>query len=276
MIGPKVSGDFMLEFGSALNVGRTRFGKKNQDNLLILKRRPLFPLLVLADGMGGYRGGEVASQLVIDSFTQTYKTIDKTLSKMDFLQVALLAAHEKVIKAASTISETTSMGSTVVAVGIDLKNSELNLVNVGDSRAYLLHANGVKQISYDHSEVAELIRSGALSEQDAITYKRKNVLTMSISANRSIGGLKPYFAKVPFVKDSVLLLCSDGLWGSVPEALIHLVALEMRPQRAAEKLVQLANDFGGPDNISVIIARRRFDFETYRTKHSVNQEDTLV
>lgn len=264
----------MLEFGTALDTGRTRLGRENQDNIVINKKQPFAPLLVLADGMGGYKGGAEASRLVIEAFSQVYDQANNAADRMEMLNQAVLSAHEKIIIAGFENPDFANMGSTVVAAIVDLKQNEINLVNVGDSRAYLLHASGIRQISYDQSEVAELERQGALSSVEVSSYKRKNVLTMSLSANRSSGSLKPYFSRVPFLKDSVLLLCSDGLWGSVPQALIQMAALELKPQDAADKLVRLANDFGGPDNISVIIVRRFLDHFKYHKSQSISAEET--
>lgn len=264
----------MLEFGSATDIGRNRSGKSNQDQVAILRKKRNLPLVVLADGMGGYEGGTIASKLVIESFEKVYTQAGDTQAPLDILQKGTLESHDRIIYNAFMQPDVTSMGSTVVAVAIDPQNSRLYIANVGDSRAYLFHRSGMKQLSLDHSEVAELKRNNVLDTQQAFNYKRKNVLTQSISANRPKNALNPFYDTAPFVPDSVLLLCSDGLWGTVPEALIQMTVLEFPPQEAAERLVRLANNFGGPDNISVIIVRRSGDLRRYKKAYSLSLEDT--
>lgn len=221
--------------------------------LLPSKGRKQPPVFVVADGMGGYSGGALASQIVIEQFRQGY--LAHTGDKFDFQAFASLAiegALREMQNKGKQDSQYENMGSTVVAVSIDGEN--LNLVNVGDSRAYLIHETEMLQINYDHSFVGEAMRAGLLSKADAMKHPKKNQLTQSITAKRP--EVKPYFSSLPFAENDLVLLCSDGLWGVVPETIIHAVAIEMPPQQAAEKLVKLANARGGPDNISVILCKQ--------------------
>jgi serine/threonine protein phosphatase PrpC len=175
------------------------------------------------------------------------------------------------------------MGSTaVLAVPI---SGKVVIANVGDSRAYLLRYAGVptqpaswrkplfnwfrrgkrvekaqdptvevQQISYDHSVVADLVRAGQLTPLQALQSPLRNRLTQSITPSRP--GVKPFINQIPFGAGDTLLLCTDGVWGVVPEATLAAIALELPPQAAADKLVQQAVCYGGPDNISVIITRQ--------------------
>jgi serine/threonine protein phosphatase PrpC len=179
--------------------------------------------------------------------------------------------------------ELSSMGSTaVLAVPID---GQVVVANVGDSRAYLLRYTGapvpltsrrsswfnwlhrdkqvekaleptveIQQISYDHSVVADLVRAGRLTPLQALQSPLRNRLTQSITPRRP--GTQPFISQIPFGTGDTLLLCTDGVWGVVPEATLAAIALELSPQAAADKLVQQAVSYGGPDNISVIIARQ--------------------
>ncbi len=264
----------MLQFGSALDVGRNRVGKSNQDCLKVIKPLSNLPLLVLADGMGGYEGGTIASGLVVDAFIKDREKLGNQVAPMDLLQKATLDAHDRILYSAYMHPDVTNMGSTMVAVAVDQQNNRLYIANVGDSRAYLFHRSGLKQLSFDHSEVAELKRNNVLDTQQAVNYRRKNVLTQSISAGRPKNTLTPFYDVAPFLPESVILLCSDGLWGVVPDVLIQLIALEFPPKEAARRLVDLANDFGGPDNISVVIARRFGDARRYSRNYSLSLEDT--
>jgi protein phosphatase len=113
----------------------------------------------------------------------------------------------------------------------------------------------MQQLSYDHSVVADQIRAGKLTPLQALRSPKRNRLTQSLTPRRK--EINPFFRQVPFSTGDTLLLCTDGLWGVIPEATLAAIALELPPQEAADKLVQQAVSYGGPDNVSVIIARRR-------------------
>jgi protein phosphatase len=226
----------------------------NEDNLGVfrpglLNWRPT--LLVLADGMGGYEGGAVASQLVINTFSEIY-----THSKIDHQPIQLLnesatACLRAMRQQAQAQPGLSHMGSTVVAAL--LKGHSVYLMNVGDSRAYLINQQSVRQISYDHSLVGEQLRRGLITADELRSHPRRNVLSMSINAQRE--AVATYTNVFTWQPGDSVVLCSDGLWGPVADLQIQSAVLEYRPQQAAERLVQLANDNQGPDNISVIVAR---------------------
>jgi protein phosphatase len=264
----------MLEFGRALDVGIKRRGKKNQDALKIVKRFSGRPFLIVADGMGGFRGGREASRIVIRTLCWAYIKVRRNTSFDELLTQAIRKAHRKIIKKSKTDEALAKMGSTVACVIVDAKNNKLTLANVGDTRAYLINHEKIELISYDHSEVAELKRKGVLDTMEAQNYARKNVLTMSLAATRPPDTVQPFIAEAPFPPESVVLLCSDGLWGSVPDNIIRLTALEYQPKQAAEKLVEFANASGGPDNISILIARRQGEWKNYQEKYSDELDDT--
>ena len=244
------------EIGSAIDPGRKRIGGANQDSLIVLlpaKNHPLPPVVVVADGMGGYSGGAAASQIVVQKFSNLYTAAKQdNFSFVPFATEAIDQALVEMQKKADADVQYANMGSTVVALSLEGKT--VNLVNVGDSRGYLIHNGEMKQINYDHSFVGEAMRVGLLTPAEAMKHPKKNQLTQSISARRS--AIKPYFAAIDVDENDLLFICSDGLWGVVPEAMIQAVVTELPPQQAAEKLVKLANSRGGPDNISVIICRR--------------------
>lgn len=244
----------MLELGSALDLGRKRAGKENQDSIGIVKPglfnwRP--PLLIVADGMGGYQGGALASRLVVQHLSAGYLKTPPTTSPLQALQFGITNAHHALRAEASRDLRLAQMGSTVVAVVI--KGENVFLANVGDSRAYIINQNEVKQISYDHSLVGEQLRLGLITEAEVRTHPRRNVLTMSISAQRE--QVEIFTATFTWKPKDILVLCSDGLWGPVVEPQIQAVVTELPPRLAAQKLVELANSNQGPDNISVIVAR---------------------
>jgi PPM family protein phosphatase len=244
-----------FEIGFATDRGRKRNLSPNQDSLIVLtpaEDRDLPPVLIVADGMGGYAGGAAASQAIINTFCENYSSLKEPLDFKSFCAAAHETAHKKMQEKGEADPEFAGMGSTIVVGSIE--NDRLNIMNVGDSRAYLFHNGEVRQINYDHSFVGEAVRAGLITPAEAMTHPKKNQLTQSVSARRY--EVKPFFDQVPFDDDDLLLLCSDGLWGVVSESMIQAVVLELAPQVAAEKLIKLANSRGGPDNISVIVCKK--------------------
>jgi PPM family protein phosphatase len=244
----------MIEIGSALDPGRKRIATPNQDALCVIRPGLLNwhpPLLVLADGMGGYEGGSEASQLVIRSFTETYQRSKIETDPLHILEEGVSAALRALNHQASQQPNLSRMGSTVVAAV--LKGHSIFLLNVGDSRAYLFNSSRIRQVSYDHSLVGDQLRQGLITEAQVRVHPRRNVLCMSLNAQRQ--QVETYTAVIDWKPGDSLVLCSDGLWGPVNETEIQSIVLQFSPQQAAEKLVQLANANLGPDNISVIVAK---------------------
>lgn len=244
----------MIEIGSALDPGRRRLSAPNEDYLCVLRPgllnwRPT--LLVLADGMGGYEGGAVASQLVVSAFSEVYAHSQIDNPPLQILNESVSAALQALRERASQDPGLSHMGSTVVAALI--KGRSISLVNVGDSRAYLINARAVRQISYDHSLVADQLRKGMITEAQVRVHPRRNVLSMSLNAQRQ--DVETFSGAFDWNPGDALVLCSDGLWGPVLEEQIQSTVLELHPQQAADRLVQQANANRGPDNISVIVAR---------------------
>jgi PPM family protein phosphatase len=252
MTDSQTFGNFLI--GSACDVGSKR--KSNQDALAVLLPEAgiaVPPLLVVADGMGGHLGGETASRLVIEKFREVYIQLQPPLDAEHALRICVERAHQIIREKAARDQNLKGMGSTVVAAF--QYDEHVDFVNVGDSRAYLLRGQQVLQISTDQSWVMDQVRMGNLTAEQAQDHPRRNHLSMSVTANRTT--VTPILGRLPFEPDDILLLCSDGLWGVVPDSLLWAAANEFDPQEAAEKLVGLANQSGGPDNISVIIARRK-------------------
>jgi protein phosphatase len=235
------------------DVGLKRSGSPNQDSVGsvlpgFLQPRP--PLLILADGMGGYAGGSQASQLVIQAFKRVYLGYKNSENMLPILEIAVNTALDDIHKYSKTKPELEAMGSTVVALALHPDHADL--INVGDSRAYLIRGDQLIQISKDQSMVAEMVRQGVMTPEEAQVSPSRNRLNMALSAKRE--SVEPFVTSIPLQKGDGFLLCSDGLWGSVSEVLILAVASQMSPAVAAAKLIELANKAGGVDNISVVIA----------------------
>lgn len=246
----------LFKIGMKKDRGLKRKDKPNQDSIKVVlpptqSIKP--PLLILSDGMGGYGGGEIASDTTVRTIEATYlSTPDQAMTIEELMTLCINDALGELRKIGATDEKLSWMGCTVVMAA--LYPDKLVIANVGDSRAYQISGAGdITQISYDHSFVAEQLRHGLITEEEAKNHPRKNVLSMSLSARRE--GISPYVASIPWEAGDSVLLCSDGLWGPVPEAEIESIVNELAPQAATEKLIQKANANKGPDNISVIIAK---------------------
>lgn len=232
---------------------------------------PIDPLLLVADGMGGYNGGEIASKLVVKSMANCYLRDCFAPDKQTILKKGIRSAHTQVRKHSEHHEDLGSMGSTLAALLLTPQKGYL--ANVGDSRIYRIRTDQIEQISYDQSMVAELVRTGLISAEEALKHPQRSRLTMSISAKRD--QIEPFFLTFPIEAGDRFILCSDGLWSIVPEQIILAVILQYPPQSAADHLVKLANQAGGPDNISVIIAAPK-EGEKQREKDGLksSMEDT--
>jgi len=245
-----------FEFGAATDPGRKRVGEPNQDSILVIPGIPAInraPLLIIADGMGGYKGGAVASQIVVETISKHYQEALPEPDVTTVLVASIRLAHEAVRTRSSQETDLGSMGSTVV-LAVPTTDG-IFCANVGDSRAYFLNAQQINQISQDQSVVAEQVRAGLLTVLQALRHPKRNRLMQSINAKRK--DVQPYLSQTTWAKEDILLLCTDGLWGVVSEAILRAVAWELPPQQAAEKLVEITKASGAPDNVSVIIARRK-------------------
>ena len=246
----------MYEIGKATNVGIKRKDHPNQDSIGVVLP-DLFnwkpPLLIVADGMGGYEGGAIASQIVVETLVREYKHAKPKEDYLELLRSFILISHKAIKDRTVNDLEIAKMGSTVVSAVLD-KNT-LYIGNVGDSRAYIINQGEIRQVSWDHSFVGELVRQGAITADQAHEHPKRNILTMSITAQRS--EIEPYVYKFELNDSDAVLLCSDGLWGPVTEEQIHTIVMGNRPQKAADLLVEMANNNSGPDNVSVIIARKK-------------------
>lgn len=243
------------DIASLTDPGRKRRGDPNQDAVLVIPAdaaRGLPPLLVVADGMGGHVGGAIASQKVVEAIADHYHQACHGSDFLILLGECLQAALEALQLHAATDPSLASMGSTAVLAVLD--QGQVTVANIGDSRAYLIHGRAMTQVSFDHSVVGDQVRLGLITPLQARSHPKRNRLTQSISPKRT--GIKPHICQVPFDKDDTLVLCSDGLWGVITEAMLQAVANDLPAQEAVEKLINLAKNSGGPDNISVIIARR--------------------
>jgi serine/threonine protein phosphatase PrpC len=232
----------MLRAAGATDTGRVRSG--NQDQLLIAE-----PLFAVADGMGGHAGGEVASVTAIEALLVAF---DGNRSA-DGLADAVRHANRAVWEMALERPDLRGMGTTMTALALVGEDEEevMAIVNVGDSRAYLLRSGELDQLTDDHTVPEELVRAGRLSPEEAADDPRRHVLTRVLGVEPDVE--LDCFRVVPYQGDRVLL-ASDGLFNEVGH---REIASALRrgssPEKTAQELVRMANDRGGSDNITVVV-----------------------
>ena len=233
----------MTEFGwgAATDVGRIR--KANQDHHLIEDG-----MFVVADGMGGHSGGEIASEVTVDALRDV-----GVISTLDELIDRVQDANAKVVARARQEPALRGMGTTVCLLA-DLVRAgphRLGIANVGDSRLYRLVDGGLHQHTVDHSLVEALVRDGRLSRAEAASHPQRNIVTRAVGIDEKV--LVDAWELVPVTGDRYII-CSDGLFGEIgaPE-ISEVLETVADPQVAAEDLVSRACAAGGRDNVTVVI-----------------------
>ena len=249
-----------IEAYGITNVGRKR--KHNEDALAWdVTDEGLF---IVADGMGGHAAGEVASKITVDTVgefiaatrqkeeaTWPFKYNHELHFNSNRLAVAIEKANERVMAAVAAQPWLKGMGTTVVA-GL-LNGKILSLAHVGDSRAYLYRDGELSRLTDDHSWVHEQVAAGILTEEEAKSHPLKNVVTRALGGGPSVS---PDLQELNFESGDVFLFCSDGLTTMLSDEEIHdAVAAEEDPQTLCNNLVEIANEKGGVDNITVVVAR---------------------
>ncbi len=234
------------------DVGKVR--DHNEDFVLIpevseAERNSKGRLFIVADGMGGYQAGEVASEMAARTVAQRYYA-DPSDDPSTRLRNAVQAANAEVHLQAQGNVARTGMGTTMVAAA--LIGQKAYIASVGDSRAYVVHNGRLDQITQDHSFVGEQVRAGILTKEQARLHPQRNVITRAL-------GSQPTVSVDTFSGDlsdgDVLVMCTDGLTGHVPDEQIRDTVLELPPEQAVPRLIQTANEGGGSDNITLIVLR---------------------
>ncbi|OQY48197.1 MAG: hypothetical protein B6242_02960 [Anaerolineaceae bacterium 4572_78] len=242
------------------DVGQVR--EQNEDSLYALNvyleandETIPFGIFIVADGMGGYLKGEVASS------TAVHTVADYLLSNiyMPILNENTQSAKQKPIReiledailmANTKIMETTPEAGTTLTVAMVMRD-ELHVAHVGDSRAYLYHDNDLEQLTVDHSLVARLVELGQVTPEEALVHPQRNVLYRAVGQTDDLDA-EVYYRSFP--ANSYLLMCSDGLWGLVDdEEIAHILSSPPNLQSCVSNLITTANANGGDDNITVIL-----------------------
>ncbi len=252
-----MSTTLVLAVGQHTDAGRVR--DHNEDSLAavppegtsaeVLERKG--HLFLVADGMGGHAAGATASSIATQRVMQAYYEDDSDDLRAS-LERAFRLANAAIFDQSLSNLVYAGMGTTLVAAVC--QDHRFLVANVGDSRAYLIRDGGIRQLTQDHSWVAEAVRQGTLSTEQARHHPRRNVITRSLGNRPDV---EVDFFEEGLLPGDTLVLCSDGLSGLVYDEEIRDIVLAhaSQPQAAAEQLVDLANERGGPDNITVVIVR---------------------
>lgn len=245
----------MVRAAGVTDVGKVR--QINQDNFEILEDQHIY---IVADGMGGHAAGDQASRIAVKTITEILSAYDfsteawgneenSALSIEELIRYALQEANEQILMASLSNQHLQGMGTTaIVAVAY---NGSLFIGHVGDSRTYLVRNRQLSQLTEDHSVVQQLVRAGAISEEEAQVHPYKNVITRCLGMQANV---EPDIMKLMLQPGDRILMCSDGLSNMVTNALIQeVIVTHEDPKQACEKLVALANENGGTDNITVVL-----------------------
>ncbi|MBP5264609.1 MAG: Stp1/IreP family PP2C-type Ser/Thr phosphatase [Lachnospiraceae bacterium] len=239
----------MLQAFSITDVGRKR--KLNEDYVCAKTTQcgALSNFFIVADGMGGHKAGDRASKETVEIMQSIILLSSDGEKPKDVLRRALEAANMKVFQESICQSELEGMGTTVVAATID--GDEMTVMNVGDSRLYVIDEDEIRQITEDHSLVEEMVRKGVLAREKARNHPKKNIITRAVGV---AGVVEPDFFEVKLKAGDKVLLCSDGLSNMLEdEELKRIISGKGTLEEKATRLIDVANGNGGKDNVSVIL-----------------------
>ena len=234
------------------DVGKAR--EINEDYYYISNEEDNIQVFILADGMGGYNGGEIASKLAtitaLKYIQNNFETIPKEKENiLNLVKSAMEYANMVVYEKASKEKELEGMGTTLEVCLI--YNNRAYIGHIGDSRIYRIRQEFIRKLTHDHSYVQKLVRDGTITKEEAEHHPKKNMLTKALGCTTFI---EPDITIKGLQKDDVVLICSDGLTNMLEEKEIYEI-VRQEGELAAERLVQKANDNGGYDNITAIVIR---------------------
>ncbi len=250
-----------LQFGQLSDVGMVR--GNNQDAVFSMVSSttsnddlPDFGLFIVADGMGGHQEGERASAVTARMIAQHvlkeifYPMLEQRMGDPDRPPIADVL-RDAIKQANDAVTQEISDGGTTATAAVVLGDL-VYIAHVGDSRGYMITDDGIEQITRDHSLVQRLIELDQLTSEEAAEHPQRNVLYKAIGQSETLEADTITRRLQPHAR---LLLCSDGLWNLVLEDTIHEIVLQNGPQQACNELVRLANERGGPDNITVVLVQ---------------------
>ncbi len=240
-----------ITIGSKTDIGMVRgenqdaLGKFPPDNLDLSS--PKGQLFVIADGMGGHAGGSEASKLAVQTIGQTYLSFNALIPEI--LRQAFKNANKAIYNFSINNPQFIGMGTTCIA--LVLQDSSASVAHIGDSRLYRITKNKIEQLTNDHSKVAEMVRRGIITSDEARSHPERSMLYRAMGVRADIE--YDVMNGIELGSDEYFLMCTDGLTGYVEPNELQEIVLSHPPQGACDMLVELANRRGGHDNITVQI-----------------------
>lgn len=239
-----------MEVFAKTDIGRER--KIDEDYYYVSDPDSKIKLYIIADGMGGYNAGEVASKMATEASKEyilkhfeKYKNSKEEIKQL--LEKTVEYANNVVFKKSNTKKDLNGMGTTLDICLI--YNSNMYVAHIGDSRVYRIRKNFMRKITKDHSYVQTLIEDGTITKEEAYNHPKRNMLTKALGCTEQV---EPDIYVKTFLKDDLLIMTTDGLTNMIREDEIYNI-IKQSPSEAAQKLVAKANENGGYDNITVII-----------------------
>lgn len=231
---------------------RGRIRQHNEDNGGVFTNKSGQRLAIVADGMGGHRAGDVASEMALTNLQNVWRETEEIQTADEaeaWLKTNIEKGNTLIYEHSKKVSECEGMGTTMVAA--ICTDRFTTVANIGDSRCYILNETGFQQLTDDHSLVNELVRTGQISKEDAEHHPMKNVVLRALGTEESVSiDIKT----IIFEEGDLLLLCSDGLSNKVTESeMIDMLESETDLNAKASSLIELANNHGGEDNITLVI-----------------------
>lgn len=208
-------------------------------------------LAIVADGMGGHEGGQEASRIATEAIQEAYAG-EHSGDPQTGLLTGFRRAHEEVIQYAAQHLQLRGMGTTATA--IVLLENKLFYAHIGDSRLYRVHGQEISRLTRDHSYVGRLFENGVITAEEAEVHPQRHILTAALGTGPEIPPDIPEHP-IPLEHDDVLVLCTDGLWGLLGDQEIQQIVVSNSAADACGKLIEMAKQRGGPDNITVVVLR---------------------
>ena len=232
------------------DVGKAR--DMNEDFYYIANNEDFLKLYILADGMGGYNGGEIASRLATSSvksyIESNFNEIEHTKENIaDLIKNAIEYANMVVYEKSKESEELENMGTTLEVCLI--YNNKVFIGHIGDSRIYRIRKNIIRKLTQDHSYVQELVNDGTITKEEAVHHPKKNMLMKALGCTPFI---EPDITIKGFLKDDIIVICSDGLTNMINEQEIYNIIVQ-DVTNSSTNLVNRANELGGYDNITVLV-----------------------
>ena len=239
-----------MEAFASTDIGKVR--EMNQDSYYISDENDEIKLYIVADGMGGYKGGEIASKLAIESAKNYIRNNFEEMKKekeliLELIKNAIEYANMVVYEKSKEDEELNGMGTTIDVCLI--YSNKVYIGHIGDSRVYRLRKEFFRKLTVDHSYVEQLVKEGNITKEEAYNHPKKNMLTKALGCTPFV---EPDVMVKGFLKDDILLMCSDGLTNMLKDNKIYEIIKE-NPREASKNLVKKANELGGYDNITAVI-----------------------